>query len=169
MAKYKYIFGPVTSRCLGRSLGVNNIPCKTRTYSCIYCQLGRTSNYTTSRRGLYDWREVVMEVVDFTKKHGSEIDYVTFVPDGEPTLDVNLGKIIEKIKEEVDVKLAVLTNASLLWLEDVRKDLELADFVSVKVDAVYESIWKRINRPHPQLKLEDILLKKGEVNEERRS
>jgi len=155
MAKYKYLLGPVTSRRLGLSLGVNNIPYKTCT-CCIYCQLERTSKYTVSRRSFYNWCEVVVEVVDFIRKHGDEVDYVTIVPDGEPTLDANLGKIIEKVKE-VNVKIAVLTNASLLWLENVRKDLELADLVSVKVDAVHESVWKRIYRPHPRLKLEDIL------------
>jgi len=112
---FKYVFGPITSRRLGRSLGVNNVPYKTCSYSCVYCQLGRTTNLTVERRGFYGWRDVVREVVEFTSRYGEVMDYVTFVPDGEPTLDANIGRVIEAVKAEVGVKVAVLTNASLLW------------------------------------------------------
>ena len=153
----KFVFGPVRSRRLGRSLGVNNIPYKTCTYSCIYCQLGRTINHTVTRRCFYNWKEIVDEVVGFLEKSKAGVDYVTFVPDGEPTLDACLGKMIEGIKREVDVKIAVLTNASLLWIEDVRNDLTEADYVSVKVDTVNERVWRELNRPYRTLRLEDIL------------
>jgi len=156
-AVFRYVFGPVTSRRLGRSLGVNNVPYKTCSYSCVYCQLGRTTDLTVERRSFYDWRDIVREVVEFTSRYGEVVDYVTLVPDGEPTLDANLGKVIEAVKAEVGVKVAVLTNASLLWLGEVRVDLSSADLVSVKVDAVDEVRWRRVNRPHPSLSLGRVL------------
>ena len=154
---FRYVFGPVASRRLGRSLGVNNVPYKTCSYSCVYCQLGRTTNLTVERRSFYDWREVAREVVEFISRYGEVVDYVTFVPDGEPALDASIGRVIEVVKAEVGVRVAVLTNASLLWAEDVRADLSQADLVSVKVDAVDGGTWRRVNRPHPSLKLGEVL------------
>ncbi|RLG02605.1 MAG: radical SAM protein [Thaumarchaeota archaeon] len=152
-------FGPVPSRRLGKSLGVNNIPAKTCTYSCIYCQVGRTNVMTIKRKRFYSpqlvYREVKKRVEDILKKE-CKIDYITFVPDGEPTLDINLGVEIELLKS-LNIPIAVLTNASLMWREDVRMDLLKADLVSIKIDAVSEELWKRINRPHPSLKLDEIL------------
>ena len=148
------VFGPVPSRRLGRSLGVNNIPPKHCTYSCVYCQLGRTDHLTVNRRRFYDWDFIVREVVNKANRVGlSHIDYVTFVPDGEPTLDVFLGKEIREIKKKLPVRVAVITNGSLLWMDDVRSDLQEADWVSVKVDAVTEDIYRRVDRPHPSLRL----------------
>jgi wyosine [tRNA(Phe)-imidazoG37] synthetase (radical SAM superfamily) len=152
------VFGPVPSRRLGRSLGVNNIPPKHCTYSCVYCQLGRTDHLDVARRKFYEWEFIVNEVIKKVNKVGlSNIDYVTFVPDGEPTLDVNLGREIRGIKESLPVKVAVITNGSLLWMEDVRNDLQEADWVSVKVDAVTESVYRRVDRPHPSLRLSSVL------------
>ncbi|MEB3758732.1 MAG: radical SAM protein [Desulfurococcales archaeon] len=152
------VFGPVPSRRLGRSLGVNNIPPKHCTYSCIYCQLGRTDHLTVSRRKFYDWDFIVREVVNKASKVGlSNIDYVTFVPDGEPTLDAFLGKEIREIKKRLPVRVAVITNGSLLWMDDVRSDLQEADWVSVKVDAVTEDAYRRVDRPHPSLRLPAVL------------
>jgi len=152
------IFGPVPSRRLGRSLGVNNIPPKHCTYSCIYCQLGRTDHLTVSREKFYEWRFIVDKVVERVSKVGlSNIDYVTFVPDGEPTLDVFLGKEISEIKRRLPVKVAVITNGSLLWMDDVRSDLQEADWVSVKVDAVTGGVYRRVDRPHPSLRLQAVL------------
>jgi len=152
------VFGPVPSRRLGRSLGVNNIPYKYCTYSCIYCQIGRTLKYDINRRSFYSWEEIVKLVIKRVKDIGLDnIDYVTFVPDGEPTLDINLGKEINGTKAEIPVNIAVITNGSLLHLDDVRSDLYDADIVSIKVDAVTEDIFKKINRPHPELNLDKIL------------
>jgi len=154
----KYVFGPVPSRRLGKSLGVNNIPPKHCSYSCVYCQVGRTSNITLERRTFYPWTEVVEEVVGAIKAIGEEnIDYVTFVPDGEPTLDVFLGKEISEIKKRTNKPIAVLTNASLLFEEEVRNDLYEANLVSVKVDAVTEEVYRKINRPHPKVELDKVL------------
>ena len=152
-------FGPVPSRRLGRSLGVNNIPPKTCSYSCVYCQLGRTSNMLVDRQAFYKPEQILMQVkrkINEATLRGERIDYITFVPDGEPTLDVNLGEEISLLKH-VGIPIAVITNASLLWREGVRKELLAADFISLKVDAVSHDLWKRINRPHKDLKLDTIL------------
>lgn len=151
------VFGPVRSRRLGRSLGVNNVPYKTCTYSCIYCQIGRTTNLTITRSAFYSPEEVASKVSEFIGSVSEGVDYVTFVPDGEPLLDINIGREISDIKNRVPKPVAVLTNASLLFREDAREDLLNADFVSVKVDALKEDTWKIVNRPHPDLKLADIL------------
>ncbi|MGC8896586.1 MAG: radical SAM protein [Candidatus Bathyarchaeia archaeon] len=152
-------FGPVPSRRLGRSLGINNIPPKTCSYSCVYCQLGKTSYMLINRQTFYKPEHVLMQVkrkVDEATLRSERIDYLTFVPDGEPTLDVNIGKEISLLKH-LGISIAVITNASLLWQEKAREDLLAADFVSLKVDAVSENLWKRINRPHKNLKLDMIL------------
>jgi len=148
------VFGYVPSRRLGRSLGVNNLPKKFCTYSCVYCQIGRTNNLVVERREFYDPKQIYQEV-DKALKSNSEIDYITFVPNGEPTLDVNLGKTAEMLKDLGRV--AIITNSSLIWREDVKEDLMNFDLVSFKVDAVDESTWKLINRPHKSLKLSAIL------------
>lgn len=152
-------FGPIPSRRLGQSLGINNIPPKICTYSCVYCQLGRTLNMQVEREEFYKTEEVIQDVekkVEKAKKRGKSIDYLTFVPDGEPTLDINLGKEIELLKG-LGIKIAVITNASLLWKKDVQDDLYEADWVSVKIDAINHRIWHRINRPHSGFKFYKIL------------
>jgi wyosine [tRNA(Phe)-imidazoG37] synthetase (radical SAM superfamily) len=106
----KHIFGPVYSRRLGRSLRVNNAPHKTCTYSCIYCQLGRTSQFIMGRKCFYNWVDVAGEVAGFVVKNRDSVDHVTFVPDGEPTPDACLGRIIEFVKRN-RCQIAVLTNA----------------------------------------------------------
>lgn len=152
-------FGPVPSRRLGRSLGVNNIPAKVCSYSCVYCQVGRTTVLTVERRAFYEPEKVYEAVkakLGEAASRGERVDFVTFVPDGEPTLDANLGREISLLKG-LGKPVAVLTNASLLWREDVREDLAGADFVSVKVDAVEEGLWRRVNRPSRELSLEKVL------------
>jgi wyosine [tRNA(Phe)-imidazoG37] synthetase (radical SAM superfamily) len=152
-------FGPVPSRRLGRSLGINNIPPKICTYSCVYCQLGRTLKIQMERRPFYEPQEVLNAVrnkIARTREAAESIDYLTFVPDGEPTLDVHLGREIELLKR-LHLPIAVISNASLIWQQDVRQDLMGADWVSLKVDAVEEAVWRRINRPHGRLELSSIL------------
>jgi len=152
-------FGPVPSRRLGRSLGINNIPPKICTYSCVYCQLGRTIRMRVERRVFYEPQKVLRDVqdkADRAREASEPIDYLTFVPDGEPTLDINLGRAIGFLKP-LGIPIAVITNSSLLWRQDVREDLMGADWVSVKVDAVKEGVWRRINRPHGSLALASIL------------
>ncbi len=152
-------FGPVPSRRLGQSLGINNIPPKICTYSCIYCQVGRTLNMQINREEFYKVDEIVQSVekqVKEAQKRGEHIDYLTFVPDGEPTLDCNIGKEIELLKS-LPIKIAVITNATLLWREDVRKEVSQADWISVKIDAVSPGIWRKVNRSHKTLQLDKIL------------
>ncbi|NLE45854.1 MAG: radical SAM protein [Chloroflexi bacterium] len=152
-------FGPVPSRRLGQSLGINNIPPKICPYSCVYCQLGRTIKMRVNREQFYDPDELVDDVssrVEQARKIGEPIDYLTFVPDGEPTLDANLGREIGLLRP-LAIPIAVISNASLIWREDVRRDLAEADWVSLKVDAVREDVWRRIDRPHGTLQLDAIL------------
>ena len=152
-------FGPVPSRRLGRSLGVNNIPPKVCTYSCVYCQVGRTTEMQAERRAFYEPDEIARDVQDAIEKAseaGAPVDYLTFVPDGEPTLDINLGREIDLLKP-LGIQIAVITNSSLIWREDVREDLMKADWVSLKVDSVREEVWRRVNRPCRSLRLKRIL------------
>jgi wyosine [tRNA(Phe)-imidazoG37] synthetase (radical SAM superfamily) len=144
---------------LGRSLGINNIPPKVCTYSCVYCQLGRTIKMRVERRAFYEPRELfeaVRDKVESARNVGEAIDYLAFVPDGEPTLDVHLGREIELLKP-LGIKIAVITNSSLLWREDVREDLMEADWVSLKVDAVRKDVWRKMDRPHGALRLTAVL------------
>jgi wyosine [tRNA(Phe)-imidazoG37] synthetase (radical SAM superfamily) len=153
------IFGPVPSRRLGQSLGINNIPPKNCTYSCNYCQVGKSLKMEISRREYYapeEIYELVIEKIAATQRYGEHIDYLTFVPDGEPTLDLNLGKEIELLRS-TGIKVAVITNGSLLWQEQVRKDLMKADLVSVKMDAAEEEIWRKVNHPHRELDFSMVL------------
>jgi len=152
-------FGPVPSRRLGRSIGINHIPPKTCSYSCVYCQVGRTSQLRTARRAFYAEDNIVADVerkVADAWAAGEPVDYLTFVPDGEPTLDIGLGRVIKRLKP-LGVKIAVISNGSLLWRADVRETLADADWVSVKVDAVRPDVWRRINRPHRRLWLSIVL------------
>jgi len=159
ISKGDIIFGPVPSRRLGRSLGINNIPPKFCSYACIYCQLGNTDLMTMHRSEFFSPIEIYEDVATklFQLKHlGEHVDYLTFVPDGEPTLDKNLKETILLLKH-LNVKIAVITNSSLLWDKNVREALSPADWVSVKVDSVYQDIWKKINRPHGNLNIDLIL------------
>ena len=152
-------FGPVPSRRLGRSLGINNIPDKVCSFACVYCQIGRTLRMEIERRAFYEPETIFEEVrkkVEEAMERGERIDYVTFVPDGEPTLDINLG-IEAELLRTLGIPLAILTNSSLIWREDVRNDLLKFDFVSLKIDAVSENLWRKIDRPHKSLNLEKIL------------
>ena len=154
-----YTFGPVPSRRLGRSLGINNIPPKICTYACIYCQLGNSIGMQIDRTEFYKPEMILKDVKNKIKKAeklGEEIDYLTFVPDGEPTLDINLGREIDLLKP-LGINIAVITNSSLIWQEDIRNDLRKADWISLKVDTINEYEWHKINRPHGKLRLEKIL------------
>lgn len=152
-------FGPIPSRRLGRSLGINNIPPKICTYSCVYCQIGKTFKMKFQPQVFYSPSLILKEVqnkVKKSKEKGESIDYLTFVPDGEPTLDINLGQEIKLIKS-LGIKIAVITNASLMDQEQVRKNLKEADLVSLKIDSTEEEVWKKINRPHRNLHLDSLL------------
>lgn len=153
------IFGPVPSRRLGRSLGINNIPPKNCSYSCVYCQVGRTMAKQITAQTFYRPEEIENAVTAKVKAAlaaGEKIDYLTFVPDGEPTLDLHLGEVIDRLRP-LGIKIAVISNASLIWREEVQHILNKADWVSLKIDSVDEATWKQINRPHESLQLPIIL------------
>lgn len=158
-ANFIIAFGPVPSRRLGRSLGVNNIPAKICTYSCIYCQLGSTIKKQVERQSFYKPERIFREVQELfgqAEERGEKVDYLTFVPDGEPTLDTALGEEISLLRE-LGVKIAVITNGSLVDRVDVRRDLSMADLVSLKVDAFSENVWREVDRPHSSLNYSHIL------------
>jgi len=152
-------FGPVPSRRLRYSLGINHIPPKHCPYSCVYCQVGRTTTLETTCRDFYPLDQILQEVerkISDSSTIGQAIDYLTLVPDGEPTLDINLGKIIEGLKP-FGIPIAVISNASLINRKEVQDVLLQADWVSLKVDAVSETEWRRMNRPYRRLSLSSIL------------
>jgi len=152
-------FGPVPSRRLGRSLGINNIPPKSCSYSCLYCQVGATRGQKIEPQVFYTPEDVFQAVSVHLKKLDStneSVDYLTFVPDGEPTLDINLGKAIELLRP-FNIPIAVISNASLLWHEEAREAIGKADWVSLKVDSAIEHTWRRINRPPDALHLDDVM------------
>lgn len=152
-------YGPVPSRRLGRSLGINNIPPKACSYACAYCQVGHTVDRRVERREFYTSEKILREVgfrLETVARQGEHIDYLSFVPDGEPTLDVNLGNEIEQLRK-FGLPVAVITNSSLLDIRETREELAGADWVSLKVDTVDEAIWRSLNRPHPALDFSGIL------------
>ena len=153
------IFGPIPSRRLGRSLGINNIPPKICSYSCVYCQVGKTSKMKIKPQTFYFPSQIFNEVrekIEKSREKNEPIDYLTFVPDGEPTLDINLGQEI-KLMKSLGVKIAVISNASLIDRKEIRDNLSEADLVSLKVDSVEESTWRSVNHPHRNLNLKSIL------------
>jgi wyosine [tRNA(Phe)-imidazoG37] synthetase (radical SAM superfamily) len=155
----QYSYGPVPSRRLGKSLGINNIPSKVCTYSCVYCQVGRTTLMQKEPRSFYEPEDIFQDVqkrLARAKETSERVDYLTFVPDGEPTLEVNLGKVIMLLKS-LKLPVGVITNSSLLWRDDVQEQLARADWVSLKIDAIQEALWQRINRPHKAMRLSLIL------------
>ena len=153
------VFGPVPSRRLGRSLGINNIPPKACSYSCVYCQVGPTKAQSIHPRTFYAPETILQAVtdrVDEARRSGEHIDYLTFVPDGEPTLDTRLGVTMDMLRP-LGIPIAVISNASLIWRPDVQLILKRADWVSLKVDTVDEAVWQHMNRPHRELRLSEIL------------
>jgi len=148
------IFGPVPSRRLGRSLGIDLIPFKTCTYDCIYCQLGRTTCRTLERREWFPLDEIVAELRD---RLSSKPDYITLAGSGEPTLYARIGELIDRIRSMTDIPVAVLTNGSLLWREEIRRELLGADLVIPSLDAGDEVMFRAVNRPHPGIAFETML------------
>lgn len=152
-------FGPIPSRRLGRSLGINNITShKVCSYSCVYCQIGDSKNKSIEREAFYEPEKLIENIEAHLNKLDKDHmpDYLTFVANGEPTLDINLGIEIKLLKQ-FGIPIAVITNSSIINRKDVQDDLMEADWVSVKVDSIDEEIWKRINRPYDGLGFEKIL------------
>ncbi len=151
----KFVYGPVPSRRLGRSLGVSPIPRKACTYSCVYCQLGPTTRLTTTRQSFFPKEDIFGEIASALPE--SKADYITFAGDGEPTLCKDLGWLIRRCKAESRIPVAVITNGALLERPEVRADLLEADVVMPSLDAGSAAVFRRINRPHPSLSYERIV------------
>ena len=150
----RHIYGPVPSRRLGRSLGVDLVPYKTCTYDCIYCQLGRTTCKTTERKKWVPTKEVLAQLED---KLSTKPDYITLSGSGEPTLHARIEQLIHAIKSMTDIPVAVITNGSLLWLAEVQRSLLAADLVVPSLDAGSEDIFQYVNRPHSQIHFDQML------------
>jgi len=148
------VYGPVPSRRLGRSLGVDLVPLKTCTYDCVYCQLGRTTRKTVRRQRWVDPDTVVAQVRD---RLSSKPDVIALAGSGEPTLHSHLREVIAGIDAITDVPVAVITNGSLLGRSDVRKALAGADIVLPSLDAPSEDLFRKVNRPHTSLHLDGLV------------
>jgi len=152
----KYVFGPVPSRRLGRSLGIDLVPFKTCTYNCIYCQLGPTTHLTLEPKEMVSFDKVLEEAREkFRSADG--IDYITFSGSGEPTLHSRIGELIREFKRLTSIPVAVLTNGSLLWQADVQDDLLDADLVIPSLDAPDKGLFRHVNRPHPDLAFDQVV------------
>lgn len=154
----KTIFGPVPSRRLGRSLGIDVIPAKTCSYDCIYCESGPTTHLTTNRRSFVSPEQVIEDLHRYFRQYPQGADVLTFSSAGEPTLYEPLGELVRAIKKHFPAfPLVMLTNGSLLWKPDVRRDLQAIDRVVPSLDAVSPEVFQRLNRPHPGLELDTIV------------
>lgn len=158
--KCKVVYGPVRSRRLGLVLGINNVKPGVCPYNCIYCHSGKTSCCSICTNNCLSPYELFVSVknkIDEIKKIGKNIDYILFAGSGDPAIDTSLSQEIQLLRE-FDYKIAVFTNAALLWNENIQENLMYADYVSLKIDTVNEGTWLKINRPHERLKY-DLILK----------
>ena len=157
-SRMRYVFGPVPSRRLGQSLGIDTIPLKTCNWNCVYCQLGRTVPVTNERREYYPRNDILTQVKGALALHRpGEIDWLTFVGSGEPTLHINLGWLIRRVKDLAEFPVAVITNGSLLYRPEVRRELSAADAVMPSLDAGSATLYCQINRPHPKVTFEHLI------------
>ncbi|MEJ2671155.1 MAG: radical SAM protein [Deltaproteobacteria bacterium] len=151
-----HLFGPVPSRRLGLSLGVDLIPPKTCTYDCIYCEVGSTT-HQTRKRFVYQTETIIAELEDYLRDLSQPPDVITLAGSGEPTLNLGIGRIIQVLKDISQIPVAVLTNGALLYLPEVRAELAAADLVLPSLDAAREETYRFINRPLPELSLDSLL------------
>jgi len=151
--KFKHLFGPVPSRRLGISLGIDLVPYKTCTANCVYCECGKTTNLTIERKEYIPTDEILNEL-DVYLKQAPDLDYITFSGSGEPTLHSKIGEIINFLKKNYpQYKVAVLTNGTLLFHKELRDELKNADIIKPSLDAGSDEIFKKIKRPHENLNL----------------
>ncbi len=152
----KHIFGPVPSRRLGISLGIDIIPFKTCTLDCIYCECGKTTNHTSERRSFFAPDELILEFRELMEEK-IHLDYITFSGSGEPTLNSDIGYLIKEMKKLSSFPVAVLTNGTLLHRTDVQKDLLEADLLLPSLDAVSEDVFAKINKPVKGISAEKVV------------
>jgi len=154
----KYVFGPVPSRRLGQSLGIDTIPLKTCNWNCVYCQLGRTRPLTNERKDYIPSEDILAEVKSaLASQSPHKIDWITFVGSGEPTLHSGIGYLINEVKALTDIPVAVITNGSLFHRPEVRAELSAADVVMPSLDAGNANLYRRLNRPHGQATFERLV------------
>jgi wyosine [tRNA(Phe)-imidazoG37] synthetase (radical SAM superfamily) len=153
---YRHVYGPVPSRCLGRSLGIDPVPFKTCTYDCIYCQLGRTTKKTTERNEYVAINVILSELQEQLAADPAP-HHITISGSGEPTLNLRIGDLIAGIKNLTRTPVAVLTNGSLLWMPEVREALMYADLVIPSLDAGDGVLFQHVNRPHGDISFETIV------------
>jgi len=154
--KKKFLYGPVPSRRLGRSFGIDIVPMKICTLDCIYCQLGRTPETTTARRAYAPVDEILAELKEALSEK-VEADFITIAGSGEPTLHAQLGRLIEGIKALTNITVAVLTNGTLLYRAEVRADCAKADVVMPSLDAGDERTFRKINRPNRDISIRNVI------------
>ena len=155
--KYNHLFGPVPSRRLGISLGVDLVPLKTCTLNCIYCECGRTTDLTVERKNYVPLSQVKEELIDYFANNPRP-DYITFSGSGEPTLNSSIADMLHFIRNHIhDIPVAVLTNGTLFSIKQVREDIKDAAVVIPSLDAATDKIFRKINRPYPRLKIDTII------------
>jgi wyosine [tRNA(Phe)-imidazoG37] synthetase (radical SAM superfamily) len=154
----KFVFGPVPSRRLGQSLGIDPVPLKTCNWNCVYCQLGRTIPLKNVRSEFFPREDILAEVEQALASHQpGEIDWVTFIGSGETTLHAGIGWLIRQVKSLTHLPIAVITNGSLLYLPEMRLELSMADAVLPSLDAGNARLYRKINRPHPEVSYERLI------------
>jgi len=156
----KYIYGPVQSRRLGLSLGVSLTAYKICSFDCVYCQQGKTTEVTVERREYIPIQEIIDELKSWFLNHSQEagnLKFITISGSGEPTLNIEIGTLISKIREITPVPVALITNASLLNTQALRLAVKEVDLIAPSLDAVTVQTFQRINRPHPDIKIQDVI------------
>jgi len=155
--KYKHLFGPVPSRRLGLSLGIDPVPYKTCSFDCVYCECGATTKLTAARNEYIPVDEIISELDSFLSSNPT-LDYITFSGSGEPTLNIVIGRVLSYLKKNFSqYKIAVLTNSSLFSDPEVREELLLADVIMPSLDAVSENVFQKINRPASGINISEII------------
>jgi wyosine [tRNA(Phe)-imidazoG37] synthetase (radical SAM superfamily) len=156
----RYIYGPVKSRRLGNSLGITTVEYKTCCFDCVYCQLGRSKEKIIEQKEYIAISDIITELKEFLKQreqNAMSIDYITLSGFGEPTLNINIGQLIDNIKKLTSISMAVLTNSALFVIEEVRRQLLQADLVCPSLDAASQEIFEKISRPITNIKITDII------------
>ncbi len=151
------IFGPIKSRRLGTSLGIDLMPDNVCSLDCLYCEAGKTKIKTVERKEWISTEIVINELKEYFKNNTIKLDYITFSGRGEPTLHTGLGEIIAEIKKMTNTNVAVLTNSTLMNIKDVQNSLLQADLVVPSLDSVIEKTFKKIDLPHPSISVSNIV------------
>ena len=163
--KKKYLYGPVPSRRLRRSYGIDIVPFKVCTLDCVYCQLGKTIDKTTERKEYAPIDSVLTELKSALSEN-VEVDFITIAGSGEPTLHTHLGRLIDGIKKITNITTAILTNGTLFYRSDVRADCIKADVVMPSLDAGDNQTFKKINRPHSDISIENLIFGLSKLRDE---